>query len=80
MSLRLLDSETCRTTAMHRRPGRPSKGERELVRARLPKPLASALRAEAQERGLSINDFLVSLIEEATGDRCRQEGLPLKTA
>jgi len=47
--------------------GRPSKGEREVVRARLPLPLAAALRDAAQRRGLTVNDFLGRLAEEATG-------------
>lgn len=69
VSSQLQGSKTCRTAAMamHRRPGRPSKGQRELVRARLPKPLAAALRAEAQDRGLSINDLIGELVARETG-------------
>lgn len=47
--------------------GRPSKGERRLVRAKLPVPLAQALQAEATRRGMTLNDFLGELAANATG-------------
>jgi hypothetical protein len=58
--------------------GRPSKGERRLVRAKLPVPLAQALQTEAARRGMTVTDFLGELAANATGVPYRhQEALSL---
>ncbi len=51
----------------HRKTGRPSKGEREVVRARLPVHLRTALQDEAARRGVTLNDFLGELIAREVG-------------
>jgi hypothetical protein len=47
--------------------GRPHKGDRGLVRARLPLPLIDAIQAEAARRGMTVNDFIGELAAGATG-------------
>ena len=51
----------------HRKPGRPSKGERELIRARVPVALRRAIEAEAERHGMTLNDFIGELLAERTG-------------
>lgn len=61
-----------------RKTGRPSKGDREMVRARLPRPLAKALHAEARRRGITVNDFIGELAaRELQLPYDEQERLPL---
>ena len=52
-----------------RRPGagRPSKGDRWLVYARLPRELADLFQAEADRLGLTYNDLLTNLAAEHYG-------------
>lgn len=64
-----------------KRPGRPSKGERDHFHVRLPKDLAAAARAEAARRGLTFVDLVGELVADAvdmpyTSSRT-QEALPL---
>ena len=62
-----------------KKPGPPSKGEREQVRARVPVPLLDALRAEAARRGMTFNDFIGETLADVVGvPYTDQEGL--KTA
>ena len=59
--------------------GRPSKGEREEVRARVPVSLRRALQQEAARRGMTVNDLVGETLAELTGvPYAEQEGL--KTA
>lgn len=51
----------------HRKTGRPSKGEREFVRARLPIPLRRAVEERAKTLGMSLNDYVGQLLAEDTG-------------
>jgi hypothetical protein len=48
------------------RGGRPSKGERALLAARAPIPLAEAVRHQAAEAGLNVNDYIVTLLARET--------------
>ena len=50
-----------------RKPGRPSKGEREQVRARVPVPLLRALQDEATRRGMTFNDFVGETLADVVG-------------
>ena len=64
----------------HGKPGRPSKGVRVPVQAMVPLALRRAIREQAAQRGMSINDFLGDALAEATGvPYTNQEGLD-KTA
>lgn len=47
--------------------GRPSKGERCLVAARLPRPLADAAKRLAAERGTTINDLIGDVLAAEIG-------------
>ena len=47
--------------------GRPSKGEREEVRARVPVPLRRALQQEAARRGMTVNDLIGETLADLTG-------------
>lgn len=58
--------------------GRPSKGPRAKVLLRVPEPMKDAARREAAKRGLTVNDYVGLLIEQATGvPYANQETLPL---
>lgn len=50
-----------------RKPGRPSKGPRVQLKARVPDALHNAALAEAGRRGMTLNDYLGELLAEATG-------------
>lgn len=50
-----------------RKPGRPSKGERELIRARVPVPLRKALDEEAERRGMTLNDLIGEALADLVG-------------
>ena len=61
-----------------RKPGRPSKGDREEVKMRVPRPMADALRAEAARRGTTVNDLLAELASRELGiPFTSQEPLPI---
>ena len=62
-----------------RKPGPPSKGDREQVRARVPVPLLDALKAEAARRGVTFNDFIGETLAEVVGGPYRDQEA-LKTA
>ena len=47
--------------------GRPSKGERQEVRARVPVSLRRALQEEAARRGMTVNDLVGETLAELTG-------------
>ena len=47
--------------------GRPSKGEREEVRARVPIQLRRALQEEAARRGMTVNDLIGETLADLTG-------------
>jgi hypothetical protein len=58
--------------------GRPSKGDRALVKAKLPRPLAQAIQNEAARRGMTLTDYLGELASRATGVPYEpQERLPI---
>lgn len=63
----------------HKKPGRPSKGERDRFDVRLPKDLAAAARAEAARRGLTFVDLVGELVaaELDMTYTTTQEELPL---
>lgn len=72
MCLRVAALFLCPATAQcavveRRKIGRPSKGERELIRARVPVALRRAVDAEAERRGMTLNDFIGELLAEHTG-------------
>jgi hypothetical protein len=50
-----------------RKPGRPSKGPRNEVRAKLPVRLVEALQAEAARRGMTVTDLVGELAAQVTG-------------
>jgi len=50
-----------------RKPGPPSKGEREEVRARVPVALRRALQEEAARRGMTFNDFVGEALADLVG-------------
>jgi len=50
-----------------KKPGRPSKGEREQVRARVPVALLRALQDEAARRGMTFNDFVGETLADVVG-------------
>lgn len=47
--------------------GRPSKGDRMQVGARLPRALAEALREEAERRGVSYSDVMAAALADRYG-------------
>lgn len=64
-----------------RKPGPPSKGEREEVRARVPVELRRALQAEAARRGMTFNDFIGEALSELVGvPYATQRSMPLTKA
>lgn len=62
------------TRMERRKPGPVGKGERELARLRLPKPLKTAAFEEAHRRGMTFNDLVGELLAEATGTPYSQQG------
>lgn len=50
------------TVATAKRRGRPSKGDRHAILAKLPRPLADVVIDEAQRRGISYGDMVVYLV------------------
>lgn len=47
--------------------GRPSKGERDAFSLRPPQPLGDRIRAAADDKGMSYNDYLMSIVANAMG-------------
>lgn len=47
--------------------GRRAKGDRELLGTRAPLPLAEAARERAGELGMTVSDYLATLIAQDTG-------------
>ncbi|WP_431878999.1 hypothetical protein [Amycolatopsis sacchari] len=65
----------------HKKPGRPSKGDRERFTVRLPEQLAAAARKHAARRGLTFNDLVGQLLAADLGMTYdQQEELPLSAA
>jgi hypothetical protein len=61
--------------------GRPSKGERSRVEARIPIPLYHAAKSRAEQRGMTLSDLLGELLATEVGVPYQnQEGLPLNKA
>jgi hypothetical protein len=52
----------------HSNGGRPSKGERHLVSARIPKSAADELRRAVDRQGTTVSDYIASLIRRALED------------
>lgn len=63
----LLLSESARVAVMAGRagPGRPSKGDRHLFATRTPRPLADVIRRRADEAGLTLSDYIASVLATA---------------
>lgn len=62
----------------HKKCGRPSKGDRRPVFARLPRALADAAQVHAARQGMSINDLVGLLLSREVGvPYSDQEALPL---
>ena len=63
----LLLTESTRVTAMAGRagPGRPGKGDRQLFATRAPRPLADVIRRRADEAGLTLSDYIASILATA---------------
>jgi hypothetical protein len=60
--------------------GRPSKGERHFVRAKLPVRLVRALQDRATRRGMTLTDLIGELASKETGiPYSDQEALPLSS-
>lgn len=60
-----------------KKPGRPSKGDRRAVVARLPRALADAAREHAARRGMTVNDLVGELLAAEVGTTYQtQEALP----
>ena len=64
--------------------GRPSKGSRALLGCRAPHRLDKAVRDAAADAGMSINDYMVTVLAEhlgmpdqAPGQHTAQERLPM---
>jgi hypothetical protein len=57
--------------------GRPSKGSRNEVRAKLPVRLAEALQAEAKRQGKTLTDLIGEMAAQRTGVPYEPEGLQL---
>jgi hypothetical protein len=48
------------------RGGRPFKGPRELLATRTPGPLADAVRSKAEALGLTVSDYIATLLAQDT--------------
>ena len=75
----VLASRFGRTPAIqHKKCGRPSKGDRRPVFARLPRALADAAQQHATRQGMSLNDLVGLLLSREVGvPYSDQEALPL---
>ena len=54
-------------TAQRYRGGRHSKGDRQALISRVANPLGEAVREEAEARGMSVNDYIASLLAREVG-------------
>lgn len=54
-------------TTSPRRPGRPSKGERDLIKAKVPVLLKAAAREKAGSQGLDLTEYIERLIARDLG-------------
>ena len=66
----------------HSNGGRRSKGERRLVVTRLPTEIADRVALAAEERGMTVSDYLATLVYSDLGipvppERTAQDRLPL---
>lgn len=69
------------------RTGRPSKGDRIVIYTRVQRPLGEAIRALADEMGMSVSDVLAALAAQSLGMQehapeltpNEQQELPLKS-
>lgn len=50
-----------------RRPGRPSKGARALVKAQIPVPLKTAAKQKADTQGMDLTEYIQYLIARDVG-------------
>lgn len=57
-----------------------SKGERHTIPLRLPVGLYEALATEAQRNGISLNEWITTLILQAQGQKPEQRHSSLRTA
>ena len=71
------------------RMGRPSKGDRDVLYTRVPRPVGDAIRAMSDQTGMAISDVIAALAAESLGmpelaphppRTFDQQELPLKTA
>ncbi len=71
-----------------RKIGRPDKGDRDVLYTRVPREVGDAIRARAEETGMTISDVVAAFAADALGMShlaprpapAEQEELPLKTA
>ncbi len=63
-----------------RKPGRQSKGPRVQLKARVPEELHLAVLAEAERRGMTLNDLVGETFAELTGVPYAQQGVLKETA
>jgi len=63
---RLAGSITCRPVE-HKKPGRKSRGDRRQVNTRQPRVLAEAAEAEAARCGMTLTDWIGTLMAERLG-------------
>lgn len=47
--------------------GRKSKGDRQALLSRVPDPIAEAVRERAEERGMTVSDYIASLLAREVG-------------
>lgn len=47
--------------------GRKSKGDRQALLSRVPDPIADAVRERADERGMTVSDYIASLLAREVG-------------
>ena len=71
------------------RTGRPSKGDRDVLYTRVPRPVGDAIRALSDQTGMAISDVIAALAAKGLGmpelaphppHPYEQQELPLKTA
>lgn len=62
---------------MQKRRGRPSKGPRAVRRVRVPLELDAVLVAEAERRGLTIQDLILSMMQAYLPTRPQDDQLQL---
>lgn len=64
----ILDSaKVCSMAEQRYRGGRKSKGEREALHTRVDPLVSEAVRARAADRGMSLNDFVASVLAREVG-------------